>query len=54
VQRLSTISLFMNDGHVLDAIDLEYLQGLHGLKYSELEPAALRRFRSTQIVVHVI
>jgi hypothetical protein len=54
VQRLSTISLFMKGGHVLDEADLEYLRNLHGLKYSQLEPAALRRFRSTQIVVHVI
>lgn len=54
VQRLSTISLFMNDGHVLDKSDLEYLHSLHGLSYSGLDPAALRRFRSTQIVVHVI
>ncbi|MBK7955188.1 MAG: DUF262 domain-containing protein [Candidatus Accumulibacter sp.] len=54
VQRLSTISLFMNDGHPLDKIDLEYLHNLHGLTYSQLDPAALRRFRSTQIVVHVI
>lgn len=54
VQRLSTISLFMNDGHTLDVVDLEYLKDLDGKRYSELEPAALRRFRSTQIVVHVI
>lgn len=54
VQRLSTISLFMNDGHVLDQFDLEYLQHLHGLKYSQLDPASLRRFRSAQIIVHVI
>lgn len=54
VQRLSTISLFMNDGHLLDKSDLEYLHNLHGLNYSGLDPAALRRFRSTQIVVHVI
>lgn len=54
VQRLSTISLFMKDGHVLDEIDLEYLRDLHGLTYSQLDPAATRRFRSAQIVVHVI
>lgn len=54
VQRLSTVALFMNNGHVLDKLDLEYLHNLHGLTYSELDPAALRRFRSTQIVVHVI
>ena len=54
VQRLSTIALFMNDNHVLEKMDLEYLHTMHGLQYSELDPAALRRFRSTQIVVHVI
>lgn len=54
VQRLSTIALFMNDGHILDRLDLEYLINLHGLTYSQLDIAALRRFRSTQIVVHVI
>ena len=54
VQRLSTISLFMNGGHKLDSADLEYLRTLDGLTYDELDPAAFRRFRSTQIVVHVI
>jgi len=54
VQRLSTISLFMKDIHILDELDLEYLRSLHGRKYSQLDPAELRRFRSTQIVVHVI
>ncbi|MHA6888063.1 GmrSD restriction endonuclease domain-containing protein [Ralstonia pseudosolanacearum] len=54
VQRLSTISLFMGDGHILDRTDLEYLTDLDGLKYSQLDLAASRRFRSTQIVVHVI
>ncbi len=54
VQRLSTISLFMRDGHRLENKDLEYLTSLDGLLFSELDPAASRRFRSTQIVVHVI
>lgn len=54
VQRLSTISLFMNGGHRLEATDLEYLKDLDGLKYTELDQAAMRRFRSTQIVVHII
>lgn len=54
VQRLSTIALFMSDGHRLAGTDLEYLTNLDGLTYSELDPASLRRFRSTQIVVHVI
>jgi hypothetical protein len=53
VQRLSTISLFMRDEHRLTAHDLEYMSDLDGLLYSELDPAALRRFRSTQIVVHI-
>lgn len=54
VQRLSTIALFMNDGHRLNGEDLEYLTDLDGLVYTELDPASSRRFRSTQIVVHVI
>lgn len=54
VQRLSTISLFMNDGHALDALDLEYLKDLDGLKYTALDQASMRRFRSAQIVVHII
>lgn len=54
VQRLSTIHLFMTNNHVLDANDLEYLHDLHGLRYSDLEQSVLRRFRSSQIVVHVI
>jgi hypothetical protein len=54
VQRLSTIRSFMVDEHTLEQGDLEYLQGLDGLTYSQLEPVLQRRFRSTQIVVHVI
>jgi len=54
VQRLSTVSLFMDGQHRLSGSDLEYLADLDGLTYHELDPAALRRFRSTQIVVHVI
>ncbi|MEQ8378731.1 DUF262 domain-containing protein [Parvibaculum sp.] len=54
VQRLSTIAIFMHDDHRLDKHDLEYLTDSHGLTYSELDPVALRRFRTTQIVVHVI
>jgi Protein of unknown function DUF262 len=54
VQRLSTISSFMRGDHRLDRRDLEYLETLHGLTYAQLDQAALRRFRSTQIVVHVI
>ncbi|AJX14392.1 hypothetical protein WJ78_14325 [Burkholderia ubonensis] len=54
VQRLSTISLFMNDGHTLDALDLEYLKDLDGLRYTSLDQASMRRFRSAQIVVHII
>lgn len=54
VQRLSTVAMFMKDEHVLAEQDLEYLVNLDGLVYSALSPAELRRFRSTQIVVHVI
>jgi hypothetical protein len=54
VQRLSTISAFMQNVHVLSAGDLEYLEDLDGAKYDSLDQAVLRRFRSTQIVVHVI
>ncbi len=54
VQRLSTIALFMQDNHVLDRADLEYLTDLHSLKFSQLDSPALRQFRSTQIVVHII
>lgn len=54
VQRLSTVSLFMDNGHVLDKGDLEYLKHLHGATFSMLEPADLRRVQTAQIVVHVI
>lgn len=54
VQRLSTVAMFMKDEHTLAAQDLEYLINLDGMTYSTLTPAELRRFRSTQIVVHVI
>lgn len=54
VQRLSTISLFMRNEHALNAADLEYLTTLDGLTYEQLDAGSLRRFRATQIVVHVI
>jgi len=54
VQRLTTVRLFMEGQHVLDANDLEYLGDLAGKRYSNLDPATVRRFRSTQIVVHII
>lgn len=54
VQRLSTVRLFMKDGHVLEKDDLEYLKHLDGYKFSRLEAADTRRFKTTQIVVHVI
>lgn len=54
VQRLSTIALFMRDEHRLSKADLEYLSDLHDLTFSELDQTSARRFRSTQIVVHVI
>jgi hypothetical protein len=54
VQRLSTIKLFMEDGHRLADADLEYLKDLKDLNFSELDKILVRRLRSTQIVVHVI
>ncbi len=54
VQRLSTIALFMGNRHRLLDVDLEYLSDLHDKTYDELDTAAIRRFKSTQIVVHVI
>lgn len=54
VQRLSTIKLFMEDGHRLDEVDLEYLKDLKDNIFSDLEKSLIRRLRSTQIVVHVI
>lgn len=54
VQRLSSVHLFMADRHVLDVADLEYLHHLHGRTYSDLEQSLARRFRSSQIVVHII
>ena len=54
VQRLSSIRAFMADSHRLDGTDLEYLKDLDGLVYTELDLPRMRRFRSTQIVVHVI
>lgn len=54
VQRLSTISLFMKNGHHLQRDHLEYLTDLDGLNYEQLDQVAARRFRSTQIVVHII
>jgi hypothetical protein len=54
VQRLSTIALFMQNKHALEAEHLEYLTDLNGQVYALLDGAALRRFRSTQIIVHVI
>lgn len=54
VQRLSTIALFMRNEHALNAADLEYLTTLDGLTYEQLDAGSLRRFRATQIVVHVI
>ncbi len=54
VQRLSTVYLFMSDGHVLETEDLEYLADLKDQTYSALAPAMVRRLRATQIVVHVI
>lgn len=54
VQRLNTICSFMKDEYSLNVSYLEYLKNLDNKKYSELSPLDARRFRSTQIVVHVI
>jgi hypothetical protein len=54
VQRLSTIDIFMRDEHSLRSVHLEYLKIYDGFKFSNLGSLELRRFRSTQIVVHVI
>lgn len=54
VQRLTTIHLFMDGEHALDEEDLEYLRDLTGKRYADLDAATQRRFRSTQIVVHII
>lgn len=54
VQRLSTIALFMSNQYRLSSSDLEYLSDLHGKTYDELDMAVIRRFRSTQIVIHII
>jgi hypothetical protein len=44
----------MMNKHRLAASDLEYLFDLDGKSYDQLDTAAIRRFRSTQIVVHII
>lgn len=54
VQRLSTVYLFMSNQHVLGEADLEYLANLDGCRYQDLDQVVVRRFRSTQIVVHII
>lgn len=54
VQRLTTIANFMRGKHRLTATDLEYLTNLNGRNYHDLDTPDLRRFRSAQIVVHVI
>lgn len=54
VQRLTTIRLFMEDKHVLEKEDLEYLEHLGGANYSKLDTATSRRFKAAQIVVHII
>lgn len=54
VQRLSTIAAFMKGEHTLHATHLEYLKSYDGLKFNNLGTLEIRRFKSTQIVVHVI
>lgn len=54
VQRLTTIREFMSGNHTLSQVDLEYLKDLHEVSYGNLDSVLVRRFRATQIVVHVI
>lgn len=54
VQRLSTISLFMSNGHPLVGLHLEHLKDLKGKTYASLDLGLRRRFATTQIVVHII
>lgn len=54
VQRLSTIHEFMQNQHSLDGKDLEYLKDLSDSTFDLLDTPLSRRFRATQIVVHVI
>ena len=54
VQRLTTIREFMNNKHALKAGEIEYLKNLDESTFEKLVPALQRRFRATQIVVHVI
>lgn len=54
VQRLTTIREFMRGNHTLSRVDLEYLKDLDEVDYGNLDSVLVRRFRATQIVVHVI
>lgn len=54
VQRLTTIQLFMSDRLVLQEKYLEYLKDLDNYTFGDLDLARQRRFRSSQIVVHII
>lgn len=54
VQRLSTIELFMSDKLRLQQKYLEYLKGLDNYNFSEFDIPTQRRFKSSQIVVHII
>lgn len=54
VQRLTTIQLFMSNKLVLQGKYMEYLTDLDGYKFRDLDVSLQRRFRSSQIVVHVI
>ena len=54
VQRLTTIQLFMSGKLVLQGKYMEYLTGLDNYKFHDLDVSLQRRFRSSQIVVHVI
>jgi len=54
VQRLSTINLYMNNGFELSESHLEYLSELKGRVFDKLDQMLIRRFKSAQIVVHII
>lgn len=54
VQRLTTIQLFMSGKLGLQGKYMEYLTDLNDYKFGDLDISLQRRFRSSQIVVHII
>lgn len=53
VQRLTSIKIFMENKHVLRKKHLEYLVDLDNLTYDQLDAKNARRFKATQLVVHI-